>query len=377
MKKEKDVVKQSKLVVTNYDNFKDASVFIKEYFEAEKRMKEISDFFQSFYMSKLILSEDVFKTHPAYVSLGRFDSSDSWFKQVAQREISLYSFNMASYSRCKDKASKREDAEEIKHDISEFLRGDWSCYFVLDCNNILHEFVPVTAKDTIKVKFNEKEISISGYYFKGTQTIGDFGQPEEYITRVTRTIVIDPNNNNVIEVNQTTLSHKTVKLSRRDSKIYYSGDIKTHAFVEIDSNIICDTFDFKNPYDSIRDYIKERFANYEKGYNRVIFFTPGHTSTQPNIYVARDADELDSINKEIIKKFNKEFKETFGKTLKVNHLDRFKPIIWLRDDVIRECYKKPVEEFEVSEEDGIPEEDFPIVKWYNCKTKKFILEENL
>ena len=366
-----------KLRITNYDNFKDASVFIKEYFEAEKRMKEINDFFQSFYMSKLILSEDVFKTHPTYVSLGRFDSSDSWLKEVSQREVSLYNFNMASYSRCKDKASKREDAEEIKHVISEFLRGDWSCYFVLDSDNILHEFIPVAAKDTIKVKFNEKEISISGYYFVGSQMIEDFSQPVEYITRVTKTIVIDPSNNNVIKVSQSTSSHKTVKLSRRDSKIYYRSDFKTHAFVEIDGNIICDTFNFKNPYDSIRAYIKERFANHERGYNRVVFFSAGHTSTQPNIYVARDEEELDFINKEIIKRFSKEFKETFGKPLEVSHLDRFKPIIWLRDDVIRECYKKPVEEFEVFEEDGIPEEDFPIVKWYNCKTKKYILEENL
>ena len=40
------------LVVTNYDNFKDATFFIEQYFEAEKRMKNIQDFFQSFYMSK-------------------------------------------------------------------------------------------------------------------------------------------------------------------------------------------------------------------------------------------------------------------------------------------------------------------------------------
>lgn len=365
-----------KLRITNYDNFKDASVFIKEYFEAERRMKEISNFFQSFYMSKLILSEDVYKTNPAYMSFGEYDCSDSWFSKVTQHEV-YCNFTMSSYRRCKDKSSKKEDVEKIKNIVSEFLRGPWSCYYVLDCHNVLHEFIPVAAKDTIKVTFNEKEIQISGHYYVGAQMIGDFSQPEEYITGIKRTIVIDPNNNNVIKVIQSTMSHKTIKLHKRDCGIYYKSDYKSHAFVEIDGIVICDTFKFKNPYDSIRDYIKEKYANYEKGYNRVVFFTAGHTSTQPNIYVAKDEEELDSINKEIIKKFNKEFKETFGKALKVRHLDRFKSIIWLRDDVIKECYKKPVEEFEVFEEDGIPEEDFPIVKWYNCKTKKYILEEDL
>ena len=54
-------------IITNYDNFKDASLFIKQYFEAEKRMKDIQNFFQSFYMSKLIRSEDVYKLKPKYV----------------------------------------------------------------------------------------------------------------------------------------------------------------------------------------------------------------------------------------------------------------------------------------------------------------------
>lgn len=367
-------MRESKLRVTNYDNFKDASLFIEEYFEAEKRMKEIRDFFQSFYMSKLIRSEDVFKTNPSYVLLGEHDCSHSWLSEVAQGEVSLHSFTSA-YSRRKDKASKKEAAEELKHKISEFLRSHWSCYYVLDCHNVLHEFVPVEAKETIKVSFNKKEILISGHYFVGAQMFGDFSQPEEFITKVKRTIVIDPSNNNVINVMETSSSHKTVKLSKRDCKIEYRNDFKSHAFVEIDGNVICDTFNFKNPYDSIRAYIKEKYANYERGYNRVVYFSSGHSTTQPNIYIAKDEKEIKSIHRAIIRKFKDEFKETFGKELKAEHLDRFTPIIWKREDVIRECYKKPVEEFEVCEEDGIPEEDFPIVKWYNCKTKQNILEE--
>ena len=369
-------MRESKLRVTNYDNFKDASVFIEEYFEAEKRMKEIRDFFQSFYMSRLILSEDVCKTNPAYMSFGEYDCSDSWFSKVAQSEVYLYSnFTMSSYRRCKDKSSKKEDVERIKPIVSDFLRGPWSCYYVLDCHNVLHEFIPVAAKDTIKVTFNEKEIHISGHYYVGAQMIGDFSQPEEYITGVKRTIVIDPNNNNVIKVNQSTMSHKTIKLCKRDCGIYRKNDYKSHAFVEIDGTTICDTFNFKNPYDSIRAYIKEKYANYERGYNRVVYFSSGHSTTQPNIYIAKDEKEIKSIHRAIIRKFKDEFKETFGKELKAEHLDRFTPIIWKREDVIRECYKKPVEEFEVCEEDGIPEEDFPIVKWYNCKSKQNILEE--
>jgi len=32
---------KSDFIITNYDNFKDASLFIKQYFEAEKKMKDI------------------------------------------------------------------------------------------------------------------------------------------------------------------------------------------------------------------------------------------------------------------------------------------------------------------------------------------------
>lgn len=53
-----------KLVVTNYDNFKNADFFIKQYFQAQQMLKEVEDFFESFRMSKLLTSEQLINIHP-------------------------------------------------------------------------------------------------------------------------------------------------------------------------------------------------------------------------------------------------------------------------------------------------------------------------
>ena len=53
-----------KLVVTNYDNFKNADFFIKQYFQAQQMLKEVEEFFESFRMSKLLTSEQLINIHP-------------------------------------------------------------------------------------------------------------------------------------------------------------------------------------------------------------------------------------------------------------------------------------------------------------------------
>jgi len=364
----------NKLKITNYDNFKDASVFIREYFEAEKRMKEISDFFQSFYMSKLIRSEDICKTNPSFISLGDYDVYDSWTYSIVDHEVYLGFNSMSDYDRMKKKGKSvdKEHTDNLKSKISMMLRGDYACYFVFDKDNILYEFVPVEAKDTIRVTFDETSIKITGHYYTGYQHRGDFNQPEEYITKIVRVIRIDPSNNNVIDVKTYSEDHKTIKLSSRHVDLGYR-ETKKHAWSESQT---VDTFNYVNPYKVMRDYIEDNYANYQNGYYRVIFHTCGSRSNQGPCYIAKDKKELDSIYKNIIRKHKGIFKEVFAKDLTKSELDRYRPLLWLRDDVINECYKKHPDEFEVYEEDGIPKEDFPLVKWYRCTTKKFILEEN-
>jgi hypothetical protein len=360
-----------KLKITNYDNFKDASVFIREYFEAERRMKEICDFFQSFYMSKLVKSEDIYKMNPSFISLGEYENYDSWCDHILDHEVFTGFATKVKYKAYKknNREIDREHVDKIRDTISMMVRNQWSCYFVFDKDNVLHEFVPVEAKDTIKVIFDEKTIKITGYYYTGFQERGDFSQPEESITKVTKTIFIDPSNNNVIDVKTNTEYANTIKLNSKKVDLRYK-EIRKHAY----SHSV-DTFDYVNPYKVIRDYIESKYANYYEGYERVLFHSAGHRTHQGPIYIAKDKKEIDSIFRDIIKKYKDIYKEAFGKDLTKSDLDRYKTILWTRDKVIAECYKKHPEEFEDYEEDGIPEEDFPLVKWYRISTKKFILEE--
>lgn len=369
-----------KLRITNYDNFKDASVFIKEYFEAERRMKEINDFFQSFYMSKLIKSEDIVKLNPSFMSFGEYDQYDSWSYCIVDNEVYLGNANKNKYRHYKKDNHEidKEHVNKIRDTISMMLRNQWSCYFVFDSENVLHEFVPVGAKNTIKVSFDQESIKISGFFYTGWQARGDFSQPEETITKVVRTIYIDPSNNNVIDVKTHSEIEKTVKLNSRKVDLGYR-ETRNHAYVPhtfVHVNSI-DTFDYVNPYKVMRDYIEEKYANWNDGYYRVVYNSPSHTYNQGPIYLAKDSKDLSRIFRNIISKHKGLFKESFGQDLTKENLERYKTILWTRDEAIKESYKKHPEEFEVFEEDGIPEEDFPIVKWYNCKSKKCILEENL
>lgn len=53
-----------KLVVTNYDNFKNAAFFKKQYIEAQRMIKDVNDFYHSFCMSKLLTAQDLKKINP-------------------------------------------------------------------------------------------------------------------------------------------------------------------------------------------------------------------------------------------------------------------------------------------------------------------------
>ena len=364
-------IEMERLKITNYDNFKDSSVFINEHFEAERRMEEIRRFFQSFYMSKLIKSEDICKLSPSFISFGEYDVLGSWFKEIAGSDIYLYGQCMSTYRDKKRSAKclaaeRKERSDEIKHEISKFLRNKWSCYYVLDKDNILHEFVPVSAADTIEVEFDKQSIYIRGHYYYGCISRGDFGKVTESVCKIVKTVVIDPSNNNVIRVESQHICRPTqmssVKLSH--------GEVKSHAWSRD-----LDTFSFVNPYDAMREYIKEKYASWNDGYERIVYSRKGHCHRQAPICVARDKAELSKIHKDIIKAHKALFKDTFGETLSLSDLKRYEPLIWLRDDAIKECFKDWPEEFEYEPIDNVSEDKFPIVQWRKLSTNRDIMQE--
>lgn len=363
---------EKKLVVTNYDNFKDAQFFIEQYFEAEERMKNIQEFFQSFYMSKLIHSEDVNKLKPKYVIFDDYDfGSHSWFKEIARHDLYLDPYNRNTYKRLKSVDMNK--LNKLLYEISIRLRNEWACYYILDKDNVLHEFIPVEAKDTIKISFDKKSIYITGYYFYGFQSSGSFGQAEESITKIVKTIIIDPSNNNVLDLKTSEKHISTHKISKH---LGYH-ECHSHVWVEFDDYRTLDTFNYINPYDQIKEYIEDNYANYYNGYIRKEYFTAGSCSRGSLTYLAKDKDELDSIYNDIIEHNKDIFKKVFGIELTKEHLLRYNYLLNLRENAIKESCREIIDYQENYEKMcRIPENKYPLVIWYKSNTHKYILNED-
>ena len=362
---------EKKLVVTNYDNFKDAQFFIEQYFEAEERMKNIQEFFQSFYMSKLIHSENVNKLKPKYVVFNDYDfGSHSWFEKIVNHDLYLNPYNKNTYKRLK--SIDMNKLNKLLNEISMRLRNEWACYYILDKDNVLHEFIPVGAKDTIKISFNKKSIYITGYYFYGFQSSGSFGQAEESVTKVVKTIVIDPSNNNVLDVKTSEKHISTQKICKHLGH----HECYSHAWVESGDYRDLDTFNYVNPYTRIKEYIEDKYADYYKGYIRKEYFTAGSASYGKLVYLAKDQDELDSIYNDIIEHNKDIFKEMFGIELTKEHLFRYNYLLNLRENAIKESCKDIANCHENYEEmKKIPEDRYPLIIWYRSNTHKYILDE--
>ena len=361
---------KSDFIITNYDNFKDASLFIKQYFEAEKRMKDIQNFFQSFYMSKLIRSEDVYKLKPKYVVFGKYDTSHSWFDIIVDDDLYLSSYCISKFNRKNELKQEISHIGELLKEISTRLRNDWACYYILDANNILHEFIPIKAVDTIKVTFDKESIFITGHYFYGFQMNGDFGMAEEHISQVTKTIVIDPSNNNVLTV-KTSVKHIT---TQKIKKHLGSHECYTHAWVNAAVDGDFDTFEYVNPYKQIKKYIEDNYANYYKGYICTVYFNSGHSGSYGPIYLVKNKKELESIYNDIIEHNKDIFKEVLGIELNKKHLSRYDDLFQLRSTAIKEAYKDI--NLTYGKMENIPENTYPLTLWYKCNTHKNLLEEN-
>lgn len=81
--------KEDKLVVTNYDNFANASFFIDQYYKAKDMLEEVDKFFKSFIMSRLIAIEDLNKHKINAIDKGEW--LDAFKKVIASARRSTIS----------------------------------------------------------------------------------------------------------------------------------------------------------------------------------------------------------------------------------------------------------------------------------------------
>jgi hypothetical protein len=261
---------------------------------------------------------------------------------------------------------------KLLYEISIRLRNEWACYYILDKDNVLHEFIPVEAKDTIKISFDKKSIRITGHYFYGFQSSGSFGQSEESVTKIVKTIIIDPSNNNVLDLKTSEKYISTHKISRslRHHECHF------HAWVEFGDYRTLDTFNYINPYERIKEYIEDNYADYYKGYIRKEYFTAGSSSHGSLVYLAKDQDELDSIYNDIIEHNKDIFNKVFGIELTKEHLLRYDYLLNLRENAIKESCREIIDCNENYEKmRRIPENKYPLVIWYKSNTHKYILDE--
>ena len=85
---------EQKLVVTNYDNFKNADFFIEQYFKAQEMLKEVNDFFASFVSSKLFTSSQLRNLSPSYLgNHSDFSSDFIWTNNFVERSLMDKGYN--------------------------------------------------------------------------------------------------------------------------------------------------------------------------------------------------------------------------------------------------------------------------------------------
>jgi len=235
---------QKKLRVTNYDNFKNADFFIKQYFEAKKMLKEVDDFFESFIMSKLIESNGFGESSikPKSIDLGEwlehmhYDDNyyhpTTWLGKIQDLKYHGYEYVYdENGNHMKDKRGgwlqrkksnydekMREYIEELKQDDLLNKTKKYNTYYVIDKDGVLYDFVPVASKDSIKIDFTKKEIKITGKYYHYHEWGAQWGQSKSCMDEVKVTIYIDPSNNNVVKVLR---DAKTIQEGNAEGKSYW------------------------------------------------------------------------------------------------------------------------------------------------------------
>ena len=272
---------EQKLVVTNYDNFKNADFFIEQYFKAQEMLKEVNDFFASFVSSKLFTSSQLRNLSPSYLGNHNDFSSDFiWTNNFVERSLMDKGYNKkishifdeeTNTYRCKDrdwedynppltikeynkvKKELLDKCKEICNTIADIIDGtEFDCYYVLKSDNSLEEFIPVASKDTIKFDFQKDKgyIIISGYYYHYSEWGAQWGKSESKLEKITKYIYVDRNTNNIIKVVK---KAETVRKGNADGKSYWDSH-SDYCLSSMNKNAV-NTQSFNNVIKNLKHYL--------------------------------------------------------------------------------------------------------------------------
>ena len=228
--------KEDKLVVTNYDNFANASFFIDQYYKAKDMLEEVDKFFKSFIMSRLISIEDLNKHKINAIDKGEwldaFAKSDSFCQKISsQQDAKKYTYEKRSdgstdydkthYFINKDTLKKIVDESvELLQQSKNMNNPKYRTLFVIDENGVLHDFIPECLKDEIAIDFNDKAIILTGKYYHYSEWGAQWGKSESSMEEVTVRVIIDPANNNVKGVLR---EEKEIQSGNANGKSYWAS----------------------------------------------------------------------------------------------------------------------------------------------------------
>lgn len=249
---------KEKLVVTNYDNFKNADFFIEQYFKAQDMLKEVNDFFNSFIQSRLFTAKDLNKINPSCFKGTSIYSGDNYWTQQFIGYNWLSSCRVGYYDNEKiEKLEKiKESTKKVCNRINQILTNtEYDCYYLLTENNELEEFIPIASKNSITFDFNKDDnlLRISGFYYHYHEGGAQFGASFSSLDKITKTIILNRENNNIIEVQRNT---ETIQKGNANGKSYWD-DHDEYCLSSMDKHAI-NTSNFPNVPKLIYNYLHHK-----------------------------------------------------------------------------------------------------------------------
>lgn len=251
---------KEKLVVTNYDNFKNADFFIDQYYKAKDMLKEVNDFFMSFISSKLITTKDLNNIHPSAL-VGDYNHLE-WtskfigYNYLSRASIPYYYLDKDfdnNCKRCKEKIEENKIYTPIVlNQLHRTLTNtDFDCYYVLSQDDVLYEFIPIASKNSIEFNFDKKDnnIYITGYFYHYHEGGAQFGASYSSLDKITKTIIINKSNNNVIKVD---CNVQQIQEGNANGKSYWDKNHEDYCLSDMDG---IDT----RKFDNIKQIIFKRF----------------------------------------------------------------------------------------------------------------------
>ena len=269
MKEEKN------LKVTNYDNFKNASFFKKQYFQAQDMLKEVNDFYNSFCMSKLLTAADLKNVKPVMFDKCRwtynfilpFDYILAVDAVIKKKDYKKYMFPDGEKKDTKALINmSKEYALQSIRDLNAIIEEDpqYDCYYVLDQYNVVQEFIPVKCKDTIKIDFSGENIEISGHYFEYSERGVRFGLAEHSVDKIIKKVIINQDNNNVIDVETCS---EAVEIGNAGGKSYWDDHIN-YEMTDRTLDAVC-----TNKWKGIRARVAREYRDHRKRMRHCCIYT--------------------------------------------------------------------------------------------------------